>query len=453
MGERPSDDTKTLHACIYTAGVAASLAHAQAQPEPVTLANASQTLAGPWAFHAGDDPAWSDPHFDDSDWERVDLSAAAGARDADVGLSRYVKGWGARGHHGMSGYGWYRIHLQLSTPAGQQLAIAGPPANDSAYQIFWNGRLLGGVGDFTKATPRVFSIQPRIFAVSPSTLAGDTDVMAVRVWMAPWDLADPQGGGMRIAPTLGLKPAINEVYRSEWTETLRGYVVEVVEAAGFACACLGTWLLAQFDTFRRRYRWFYVALLLTGAYRLNQALFFWGQFETVPAFEIISLSLLYPLSLIVWTAAWTRLACFEQRFWRRALQFICALYLASAVVQHGYLYRTSHPALSSAAHYVAAACRWSLFAATGWLAVSLARSRHGFRWLLVAMLLLVSVGQFASELSQVGLPGIWFPFGAGVSRAQFAYSLFFLIAALYFCLRLIRLGRQVEEFATADATA
>lgn len=431
---------KLFGACVFATLAAASWVKAQS-PVPITLQNASQSLTGPWAFHIGDDPAWSSPGFDDRSWESVDLSAAAGSHDADVGLSGYVKGWGARGHHGVSGYGWYRIHLQVNTPAGQELEIEGPPAVDSAYQIFWNGRLLGGVGSFfNSSSPRVFSIQPRVFAVS----ARDTDVLAIRVWMGPWDLADSQGGGMRIAPILGLKPAIQEVNRSEWIETLRGYIVEVVEAIGFACACLCTWLLAGFESSRRRFYWLYVALLFTGAYRLNQALFFWGQFESVPAFELVSLGLLYPLALAAWTAAWTHLAGLELRAWWRALAVISVLYFASTLIQHGVLYRTNHPTWVSFTHVVVTACRWSLFAATCWLAVRLARSKHHFRWLLVAMLLLVSVGQFAPELSQIGLPGIWFPFGTGVSRAQFAYAFFFAVAALFFCLRLIQLARKVR---------
>ena len=151
---------------------AASFANAQPTDKRVTLGNASTILTGPWKFHVGDNPSWSDPTLDDSSWEQVDLSAAAGAHDADVGLSRYVTGWGARGHHGVSGYGWYRIHLQLNMPADQQLAIAGPPAVDSAYQVFWNGRLLGGVGNFSTPTPRVLSVQPRIFSISPAISPG-----------------------------------------------------------------------------------------------------------------------------------------------------------------------------------------------------------------------------------------------------------------------------------------
>ena len=39
----------------------------------ITLGQSIVPLTGPWKFHVGDDPRWADPHFDDSQWETVDL--------------------------------------------------------------------------------------------------------------------------------------------------------------------------------------------------------------------------------------------------------------------------------------------------------------------------------------------------------------------------------------------
>jgi hypothetical protein len=46
------------------------------------------------------------------------------------------------------------------------------------------------------------------------------------------------------------------------------------------------------------------------------------------------------------------------------------------------------------------------------------------RWFALPAVLLISVGLFAQELSMLHVPGIWFPFGTGVSRTQFAYAAF-----------------------------
>ncbi|MGA7157401.1 MAG: hypothetical protein WBY53_11160 [Acidobacteriaceae bacterium] len=412
--------------------------------QSIMFGQATARLDGPWRFHAGDNPAWSTTGFDDSKWENVSLAAAQGSHDADVGLSDYVTGWGARGHRGLSGYGWYRLHLHVDVPHGQSLTIAGPPAVDSAYQIFWNGQLLGSAGDFRNAPPRAFSIRPRIFAIDQSSVGrGDgTDVLAVRVWMGPWELADPQGGGIRIAPTLGTAAAIKHVYQSEWIETLRGYIVEVAEAVGFAILCLALWLVSRFDRRLQQYRWFYAAFLLTGAYRLNQAIFFWGQFESVPVFECISLGLMYPLALSAWTISWARLVAFRNKLWTRAFVAITLVYLSVALTQHAILSRLAQPAHETILHAVAVFCRMFYLASTAWFLFKLLRSQCRYRWALAWLIVLASVGQFATELSQIGVPGIWFPFGTGVSRAQFAYALFLVIAPTLLCLHYLGLTRE-----------
>src|SRR5216684_8145512 len=276
-------------------------------PVPITLGQSVVDLNGPWKFHTGDDTAWTDPNFDDSTWELVDLTAPPGAHDSDVGLTGYVPGWGARGHRGYSGYAWYRLRVAVDTPAQEALALSGPPAVDSAYQVFVNGHLLGGVGRFSEQTPTVFSIQPRVFAIPDSLLGGqqaNSALVAFRVWMGPWDLVDPSAGGIHIAPALGEASSIDARYQMRWLQTVRGYVVEVVEAVAFLLLAVMACTLMAFDESKLAYQWLCTALVLTALYRANQAVFFWGQFETVHAAEMISIVLLLPLCLAAWTMAW-----------------------------------------------------------------------------------------------------------------------------------------------------
>src|SRR5262249_5961548 len=155
----------------------------------------------------GDDPRWASPDLDDSTWETVDLTPVPGAHDDDVGLTGYVAGWAARGHRGHAGYAWYRLRLQVSIPAGWQIALAGPVAVDSAYQVFHDGQLRGGIGEFSTATPVVYAIQPRAFPLSPAPPPHPGDpvsiCLAFRVWMDGGELATiPDAGGIHIAPAL-----------------------------------------------------------------------------------------------------------------------------------------------------------------------------------------------------------------------------------------------------------
>ena len=115
-------------------------------------------MVGPWSFHVGDDRAWSSPDFDASSWETVDLTASPGAHDGDVGLTGFVPGWGARGHAGYAGFAWYRLRIPINAALSEPLVLAGPPAVDSAYQVFCDGQLLGGEGDFSGALPAVVSV-------------------------------------------------------------------------------------------------------------------------------------------------------------------------------------------------------------------------------------------------------------------------------------------------------
>src|SRR5580700_1669576 len=96
----------------------------------VTLGHAAVPLYGPWKFSIGDSPIdaktgqplWSEPDFDDSQWETVDLTPKAGAINPINGQSGYVPGWTAKGHPAYWGYAWYRIRVQVQARQGAELA-------------------------------------------------------------------------------------------------------------------------------------------------------------------------------------------------------------------------------------------------------------------------------------------------------------------------------------------
>jgi hypothetical protein len=49
-----------------------------------------------------------------------------------------------------------------------------------------------------------------------------------------------------------------------------------------------------------------------------------------------------------------------------------------------------------------------------------------------------AIGTFASELSRLGVPGIWLPYGVGVSRTEYAYFAFDIVLFIYLLQRLWR---------------
>ena len=273
--------------------------------QSIELGEAVVPLDGPWKFHTGDNLQWANPAFDDSAWESVDLKSSTRAHDPDVGLTRYVPGWQARSHRGYSGYAWYRAHISVVSPQGEALQLCAPFYVDNAFQIFVDGHLLGGAGDFSGDPPVARNSHlPRIFSL-PSPLGNRGSVIAIRVWMDPWLLADPGAGGIHIAPELGTARGVAACYQREWLELLRGYVVDAVEAVAFLLLAAMACAIKLFDRRNSAYLWMAGALMVIGLARGNQAVLFWWDFETLHEFQLATITLLVPLSLGAWTLAWS----------------------------------------------------------------------------------------------------------------------------------------------------
>ena len=416
---------------------AGRLAAAEALPWlHLSLGSSWVALNGPWKFHLGDNPDWAQPGFDDEAWETVDLTPALGAHDGDVGLTGFVSGWGARGHHGSSGFAWYRLRLMVANANNAPLALAGPPALDSAYQLFADGRLLGGCGNFSRSPPVAFSVQPRLFYFEAPVFSASPQAMviALRVWMGPWSLGDPAAGGIRISPTLGAASSVALLYERQWRQTILGYVIEVVEAMAFLIlASLAVTLRSNNVAWSA---WLAAALILTALYRANQAIFFWFQIESVQMFEFISVVVLSPLALAAWTGAWAALSGKSRRNDIVALAALTLAYVLVQFLSRSWFHGDFPTGVTAAIHWGAKGLRWSFLVLSAYFAWRVLRQSPRPGWLVV-VLLLASMGQFASELSDLGLKGIWFPFGVGVSRTQFAYAALDLVLLAYF-FRLVR---------------
>jgi hypothetical protein len=166
--------------------------HAQEQPaKPQStlviqgLGQGQVHLNGFWQFHTGDDPRWASPSFDDSRWEPITASDS----------------WGNQGHSGYTGFAWYRRHLKISLAPGANTtyALLIPPVDD-AYQVYWNGKLIGGYGKLPPGPHWYYTPFFHAFAV-PSV---DSGTIAIRVWKSPLLFVDSGAlGGMNGTPILG----------------------------------------------------------------------------------------------------------------------------------------------------------------------------------------------------------------------------------------------------------
>jgi uncharacterized membrane protein (Fun14 family) len=374
------------------------------RPDPEALRAAATTLDGAWRFHTGDDARWANAAMDDSAWETIDLTAPPGSHDGDVGLPDYVGGWMAHGHPGFDGYAWYR--RAVAVPAGHaSWDILGPTLVEDGYELYWNGTLLGGSGRLGPS-PRVVGTRPLRFAL-PDDAAGTRGVLAVRAFMLPRSAPSADGGGMHSAPILAPRPVGDALHRVQWQRTIAGYIVDVIEPIGML-ALVGLVVGYQARSSHKGFLVFAgIALALMAARRLNNAIVAWTDLQDLETYAWLA-SVMWVPAVAAWTLAWNRW-CLPP--WRSIDVAAVVLAAAGVVAAVGHSARvTTGSRLASIALFVVIGAR-------------IARSGP-VRVLALVTLATIVAGLFGGELlDTIGVPGIWFPFGIGVSRTQYVYAI------------------------------
>jgi hypothetical protein len=374
------------------------------RPDPAPLRGASTLLDGPWRFHTGDDPRWAAADTDVSGWETMDLTAPPGSHDGDVGLPDYVRGWSAHGHPGYHGYAWYR--RTVTVPAGSaSWDILGPTLVDDGYELYWNGRLLGGSGRLGP-DPRLVGTWPLRFAL-PADAAGTSGVLAVRTYMLPHFGPSADGGGMHAAPILAPRPTSEALHRAQWQRTIAGYILDAVEPAAML-ALVGLALVFGSRSSRKGFLVFAcIALALTAARRLDNAIVSWTDLQDLRTYAWLA-SVMWVPTMTAWLLAWNR---WRLPAWRSIDTLAVALGVAGIVGALAPLpIWTNISRLGSIALF----------------AVIVARIVRGGPVRILALVTLASVlaALFGGELlDPLGVPGIWFPFNIGVSRTQYVYAI------------------------------
>jgi hypothetical protein len=373
--------------------------------DPPPLRGAATLLDGNWRFRTGDDPRWADVRADDSGWETIPLTAKPGSHDGDVGLPDYVSGWMAHGHPGYTGFAWYRRLVDV--PAGPaSWDILGPTLVEDGYELYWNGQLLGGSGRLGPH-PRVVGTRPLRFAL-PADAAGTRGVLAIRAFELPRAGSGTEGGGMHSAPILAPRPVGDALHRVQWERTIAGYIVDAVEPlAMFLLAGLALWCRPRGD--HRGFLMFAsIALALMAARRLNNALVSWTDVMDLPTYSLLARFMWMP-TLATWALAWNR--------WRQPpCKGIDAVALAIMAAQ-----------IAGEVLHSASVTGASRLAAIALLVVIAARMARGaaMRTHALVTLALTTLAFFGGELlDPLGVPGIWFPFGIGVSRTQCIFAIF-----------------------------
>jgi hypothetical protein len=225
---------------------------------------------------------------------------------------------------------------------------------------------------------------------------------------------------------------------------IRGYILDATEALVFVLLAVMVCTLIPFDLSNSAYLWMPAALVLIALPRDNQAVFFWWQFETVHELELATITLLVPLSLAAWTPGWCTWFRLRDRAWMPAVVGVLTLlYMGSQFLRRSWFYGL-FPKWVSTATYASISLVRLVFVLLTLLIISRSMRQPGSgKWFGLPAILLISIGLFAQELSMLHVPGIWFPFGTGVSRTEYAYAAF---DVAFFVLLLHRLYASRQQF-------
>ncbi|MBN1959682.1 MAG: GAF domain-containing protein [Deltaproteobacteria bacterium] len=212
---------------VYETAFATNLTPAPASlpniPADITDPTDVLNLEGFWLFHAGDNPGFSHPDFDDANWEKRQIPTAH-------------LPWRFR----WQGFAWYRHHVRLDEKAlGHDFAIAIGSARE-VVELFINGVIVSRQGHFGSRPTGGDRFMPLV-ALIPATLwrAGD-NVIAIRMLDPTW------ASGIVSGPLILGAPAT--IYQStEWSQ-------KGVPAIHFLLASLALFIgLAQLLTVRGRW--------------------------------------------------------------------------------------------------------------------------------------------------------------------------------------------------------
>jgi hypothetical protein len=422
------------------------------QEIPVKLGSSVKVLTGPWKFHPGDNPAWADPKLDDTGWDSLDLSPPDGSYDPVTGASGFTPGWTAHGYPKLTGFAWYRLHVDVENDAHAAepaaLAVTMPIDFDDAYQVYVNGRMVGDFGNFRTRPIEYFNAQPRAFAL-PRGMNSGPMVIAIRMWMdTATPLSSPDAGGLHGAPMLGQANSIDAMLRLEWDAVNRTELGNVLNAVLMLFAAILGLVLYWFDRKDPAYFWLAMAGVVT----------FVGRFTIVLGYYTIALPmgpevflqdvLLQSLGMGLWALFWGY--WFRLEGFRRTASVIIALVCLSCLsiaLLRPPLYGTYIP-ISASAWLVPASLtlKIALGAVLLWITYRGIRTRGAEGWLALAPILLTICWQYQEEIMVLHLPSIVRIYGVTMTEGQIGALLMLAIITLLMTHRFIRSQREREQW-------
>ena len=201
-------------------------------------------LTGPWHFHAGDNPAWSQPGLDDTAWKFVDP---------------YTE-WATPENTGDSELAWFRIRLLIAARTPSLLLQL--PVVDSNFQLFANGSLIAQVGQLPPAHAYPVIAASRLFTIPlPPSAAPQVLTLALRLWR-PAALASLRSSAFAAPVYAGDAPDISKHFALDRAASLLSdgaeYTISIIGLVVGAASLILFWLNPR----QRFYLWLACYVLL-----------------------------------------------------------------------------------------------------------------------------------------------------------------------------------------------
>jgi len=396
---------------------------------PVTLGQSVVSLCGPWKFHVGDNPRWTDPGFDDSLWETVDLAPTPQTTLHGVPIPGFVSGWTSRGHAGYAGYAWYRMRVHISGVAGP-LTLLAPRYFDSAFQLFVNGHLAGSFGKFDGTTPELYYENPAMFSLPASEYKPGPDgatVLAFRFYMPPVDLRHLGTGGMHGPPRIGLPGAAGAVYTVEWEQEYRRLSSAVAAALMYFFFALLTGTMFAFNRRDKVLLWPMSACLLSMIYAVlifstNAHWLSYVRLQALIDFAVIT-------AWYFWMLTWWAYFGLQRRRW--LLNTIVALGIVDLIQTEFFVFTLAAGSTSHRLMVAASICTFTLsvtsFLVTAVIAWLGWKGAGRGKWPLYLALFLFPFPNIVPFMDFLHLRANWQVFGI-----QLPLSLLCIVAMLFF---------------------
>jgi phosphoserine phosphatase RsbU/P len=205
------------------------------------------SLDGLWRFRTGDNPAWADPKFDDSQWQLLPSNEP----------------WTDHGYMGYAGIAWYRFHVKIPAVTHVSLYL---PRIFTCYEVYANGQLVGTYGKMPPNT-RVYQGGGdfRLYQLPSGVNANGSVDIALRIWQAPSWAAFQEGGPLHGGGLIGGSAELGRRQGSYW----RGFFFYLIayQVLGFIeiLAGLGAFVLYSLRRNEPEYLWFSLILLFQAA--------------------------------------------------------------------------------------------------------------------------------------------------------------------------------------------